>query len=174
MNNDPVKRPSKTMADLFCDIYVEMDPNPRRGGYISLAPLVSAKNKRYADDPKLLFVPGAIPKIFKRDDFPVHHVRTRYCKALRKCGDNFCRLFIVLNQVFNEEAIKLLFPEPNLWLMHHNFMARRKSAREFNEANRAAKLIPKKEMRWHKGCVAATANRSASAHARYKRSLQRP
>jgi hypothetical protein len=169
MNNHN-KHQEYTISDVFCDTYIEMDPNPRRGGYISLA--VILKDKYYHEDPNRLFVKNACPDVFERDGFPVHRVRTRFCIGLRKCGNSVCRLYNTLNQVFTEQAIKTLFQIPNVWLMNHNYLAKKRRAAEFNEENRLKKLSSKSDRKLHIGCVKATANRSATAHARYIRSLQ--
>ena len=168
MPQERIKR--TTISDVFCDTYVEIDPNPRRGGYISISKIIT--DKYYSQDNSKLFMPGADHTVFDRDGFPVHKVRTRFCHALRKCGDNVCRLYNTLNQVFTEDAIKFLFDGPNVWLLNHNYLARKASARAFNEENRKRKLIPRKERVWKAGIANLTANRSAKAHARYIRSLQ--
>ena len=167
MENNRIKR--QTVSDVFCDTYIEMDPDPRRGGYVSIARILS--DKRYHDNPKLLFVSNALPHVFERNGFPVHKVRTRFCQGLRKCGDNVCRLRNILNQVFTDEAIKFLFQMPNIWLLNNNYLAKKKAAHDLNEHNRQRKMDPKGS-RLHAEVSRVTANRSASAHARYIRSLQ--
>lgn len=160
----------RTLADIFCEIYVERDENPRRGGYISISPILV--NHRYKNHSEHLFVSHSNSRVFERDGFPVHPVRTRYCNALLKCGDNVCRLYNTLNQVFTEDAIKLLFSEPNIWLLNKNYLARKRNRTEINEFNRKKKLMGRHDFNLHNACVSATANRSASQHMRYIRKLQ--
>jgi len=164
-----IRNKRQTLSDVFCDTYIEMDPDPRRGGYISIARILS--NKQYSDNPKLLFVQNAIPNVFDRDGFPVHKVRTRFCYALRKCGDNVCRLKNTLNQVFTDDAIRFLFQVPNVWLLNNNYLAKKKAAHEISVLNHQRKMDPKgSKLRAEISRI--TSNRSATAHVRYIRSLQ--
>ena len=55
-------------------------------------------------------------------------LRVRYANALKSCGDNIPRLFIILNQVFLEDTIKHYFNK--VWVSWHNVMQRKENNRQ--------------------------------------------
>jgi len=154
------------IADHFVDTYCVVE-NPHRC-FLQLPTLNEHKFMR--DDPeKYLFQENCKHnKVFDYEGFiPSCTIRYRFINAIRRCEDNVPRIFILLNQLFREEAIKLLFPD--VWTMWHNVMMRKANTHERNEMNRQRKHVPKKERVMHHQCERITHGMSMRDAARQSR-----
>lgn len=81
----------------------------------------------------------------------------RFARALEKAGDNIPRLYILLNQMFTENSIRLFWYD--VWLSHHNIQVRKSNttARQHFVRDLRRGLI-KPVYKAHKECVEVTKN----------------
>ena len=130
-------------------------------------------SKQDLDDPRRIYQPNARVKCVTNIEEKYIDVilRVRYARAIESCGDNIPRLFIILNQVFMEDAIRFYFND--VWVAWHNVMQRKRNITQENAANRERKLHGDNVDKDKRDCQFITANRSASKHARISRELQR-
>jgi len=154
------------IADHFVDTYC-VEENPRRC-FLQITAISKYPHMR-ADPKKYVFQENAKhDKIFDYEGFiPSIQIRHRFIHALKKCGENTPRLFMMLNQVFKEEAIKVFFPE--VWTPWHNVMARKANTTARNEANRLRKLTPRADRVLHNQCAHLTQGMSMRDAARSSR-----
>lgn len=98
-----------------------------------------------------VFQPHAKHKeIFNYEGFiPSIKIRYRFTNALRSAGDNVPRLYLLLNEILTEEAIKAFFPK--VWLTWYNKMQRRANAAEQQKRNIARKYqsAASRSDHWH-------------------------
>lgn len=112
-------------------------------------------------------------EIIDVDGVPGFLCRVRFVKMLSRLEHNPGGIFLNLRPIFTEQFIKDAFTMPNVWLLHHNVVARKAAAHELNIRNVERKKIPISERMMHNEIVCRTANRSANACVRHERSLQR-
>ena len=84
--------------------------------------------------------------------------RVRFANALKSCADNLPRLFIILNQLFTEDAIRKYFRE--IWVAHNNVKMRKINTTELQQLQRAKKLGLIKPDPDHREIVRSTRNMS--------------
>lgn len=156
-----------SISDLFCDTYVRISA---QCSYILLPKLLT--NKRLWEHPQFLLSPTGKAKCLEEfEGVPAYRIRHKYRKAIREIGDSPTGLYGILNQLFSESAIKDLFSVPNVWVLNHNALAKKKQATERNLLNRMKKKDPK-GFQLHGECVARTQNMSVKKTARKIRGLQ--
>ena len=129
--------------------------NPRKA-YL----LVRNVSDTDGNNPLSLLFPGA-DKHYKWDPetrMLSFECRVRFANALKSCEDNLPRLFIILNQLFTEDAIRKYFRE--IWVAHNNVKMRKINTTELQQLQRAKKLGLIKPDPDHKEIVRSTRNMS--------------
>lgn len=158
----------------FVDTYTMIDTYQNRPcGFICVPFLLTKEGKRYRENLDLVLNKKMKDRfIVEVEGVPCFKCRIRFIHSLRKCGSNFCRLYMQLDQFFTEEFIKLQFTQPNLWILHHNFHAKKAAITEQDWYNHLRKISSLTDQRLHREAELRTANRSVSANVRFTRSLQ--
>ena len=123
------------------------------------------------NNPLSLLFPGA-DKHHKWD--PETHMlsfecRVRFANALKSCEDNLPRLFIILNQLFTEDAIRKYFSD--IWVAHNNVKVRKINTTELQQLQRAKKLGLIKPDPDHREIVRSTRNMSIREAAKRSRNF---
>lgn len=156
----------QTLDEQFSGTYIKTGP---MYSYILLPALLT--NRKIGQNPEILLVPEGKPKNFVEfEGVPAYKIRHKLRKAILKRGDSPTGLYGALNQIFNEAAIKMLFLEPNVWLLRHNAFARKQQKTDqyrhnyLREHNKAGLAL-------HNQCLKRTGNRSVVQSAREERSL---
>lgn len=98
-----------------------------------------------------------------------YECRVRFHHALEKCGDNLPRMFIILNQIFTEEAIKKYFNK--VWVAHNNVKMRKANQTEYCQLQHAKKIGLVKPDPDHREIVRSTQNMSIREAARRSRNF---
>lgn len=142
-------------------------------GFILLPILL--KDKRLAENPKeFVFTPNARhTEITDIEGCPAAWVRVKLIEHLRGLNDNVGGIIMQLRYLFTEDVIKRCFTLPNIWLLNHNIVARKKATYEMQMRNHMLKRVPKEELRLHADVDRRMQNRSVSSATRELRDLQR-
>lgn len=120
-----------------------------------------------------LFVPSARKScIVEIDGIPAYQIRHKFHRAIRRRGDSATGLYGILNCIFTENAIRENFTLPNVWLLNHNAIARKRNITEESRMNHLRKQDTE-GFRLHSECRRETSNRSAIRVVRDIRALQR-
>ena len=162
---------------LFADTYTMIDTYKNRPcGFICAPLLITKEGKKYRNNLDLVLNKKMSDRfIVEVEGIPCFKCRIRFIHSLRKCGSNFCRLYMQLDQFFTEEFIKEQFTTPNVWVLHHNFHAKKAIAtqqQQYNHLRKISKLTSLTDQKLHREAELRTANRSVSTDARFTRSLQ--
>ena len=161
----PQKRPIRhTLCDEFCDVYVV---DGRVHSFILLPKLLV--DRQLAENIRSMLMPGATPEhLCDCDGTPAYRIRHKFHRAIRRRGNSATGLYGALNTFFNEEAIRLMFPD--VWLKNHNELARKRNAGEESARNHARKIDPK-GFALHGQCAMRTRNLSVDRTVREERGL---
>lgn len=121
-----------TLGDRLVDTYVICENKNRV--WLQLPNKPEAKHM-FAEPVKYIFQDNAKHKeVFLHEGFiPSIRIRHRFMLTLRAAGNNGPRIYLLLNAIMQEQAIKMFFPD--LWLVWHNKMAHRKAAAERQQMN---------------------------------------
>ena len=157
-----------TISQLFCDTYIRKTPSCC---YILLPTL--KVNRRFGENPSLILAPqGKASNIVEFDGEYAYRIRHRFRRAILARRDNPIGLYGALNLVFTEDAIKMLFKVPDIWLLNHNRHVQKSRATEINRLNYARKRHREPEsLSLHNQCAARTNNTSVSRCMREMRYL---
>lgn len=162
----PMKK--STISQLFCDTYIRETPSCC---YILLPTL--KVNRRFGENPSLILAPqGNASNIVEFDGEYAYRIRHRFRRDILARRNNPIGLYGALNLVFTEDAIKMLFKVPDIWLLNHNRRAQKSRATEINRLNYARKRQRGPEsLALHNQCAARTNNTSVSRCMREMRYL---
>lgn len=156
---------ARTLSEQFCDTYVRLGG---RVSYILMPKLLT--DRALAERMPSLLNQGRPVNLVEFEGVPAYQIRHKFRRSLYRNGNNPIGLYGALESLFKEEAIKKLFTMPNVWLLNHNEVARKRRATEESVRNRERKLNPE-GYRLRAQCANRTRNMSVSAAAREEREL---
>lgn len=157
---------TSTISDLFCDTYIRVET---QNCYIMLPALLT--NRALARNPSSILAPtGLCSNLVEIEGIPAYRIRHKFHKTIRARGDSVIGLYGALSLVFTENAIKSLFTMPNVWLLNHNALAKKKRATEISELNHQRKVNPS-GFRLHTECLDRTKNLSIDKTVRLQRRM---